>query len=111
MTTLVSASLLLVTVAPVLPVSDWSMGEIEASDWSIGQMEASDWSIGEMEASDWSDQGVSTRRLVELLRRLADIIEDEEDSTQRPRLQTMTFVTPSDWCVCQIIDRKVIIIH
>ena len=94
MTTLVSVSLLLVTLAPALLGSDWSMGE--------------------MEGSDWSDQGVSTRRLVELLRRLADIIEDEEDSTQRPRLQTMTFVTPrpsSDWCVCQIIDGKVIIIH
>ena len=91
MTTLVSASLLLVTLAPVLP----------GSDWSIGEMEASDWSMGEIESSDWSDQGVSTRRLVELLRRLADIIEDEEDSTQRPRLQTLTFVTPrpssSDW--------------
>ena len=81
MTTLVlSVSLLLVTLAPVMLASDWSMGE--------------------MESSDWSDQGVSTRRLVELLRRLADIIEDEEDSTRRPRLQTMSFVTPrpsSDW--------------
>ena len=100
MTTLVSASLLLVTLDHVLP----------GSDWSIGEMEASDWSMGEMEASDWSDKGVSTRRLVELLRRLADIIEDKEDSTQRPQHQTLTFVTPrpsKDWCVCQITDRKV----
>ena len=45
------------------------------------------------------DQSVNRLRLVELLRRLADIIEDVED-TQRPRLQTLTFVNPrpsSDW--------------
>ena len=84
MTTLVSVSLVLVTLALVLQGSDWSMGEMEASDWSIG----------EMETSNWSGQGVSTRRLVELLRRLADIIENDEDSTQQPQLQTMTFVTP-----------------
>lgn len=40
------------------------------------------------------DQSVNRLRLVELLRRLADIIEDEEVNTQRPPLQTMSFMTP-----------------
>ena len=66
MTTLVTASLVLVTLAPVL------QGYYKVS----------------------GDQGVTTERIVRLLRRLADIIEDEEDSTQRPQLQTVTFVTP-----------------
>ena len=54
MTTLVTASLVLVTLAPVL------QGCHQVSD----------------------DQGMNTRRIVRLLRRLADIIEDEEDQSE-----------------------------
>ena len=66
MTTLVTASLVVMTLAPVLE--------------GCNQMS--------------EDQSVNRLRLVELLRRLADIIEDEEVNTQQPPLQTMTFVTP-----------------
>ena len=66
MTTLVTASLVLVTLAPILK------GCNQISE----------------------DPRVNRLRLVELLRRLADIIEDEEVITLRPPLQTMTFMTP-----------------
>ena len=65
MTTLVTASLVLVTLAPLLE------GCNQMSD----------------------DPSVNRLRLVEMLRRLADIIEDEEEvTTTRPQKQT--FVTP-----------------
>ena len=67
MTTLVTASLVLVTLAPLLE------GCNQMSD----------------------DPSVNRLRLVEMLRRLADIIEDEDEvTTQRPQKQTKTFVTP-----------------